>query len=376
MSRVHIFDGYKGAFVNFRAQLIADLIRGGHSVTVSAPDIDPEMALALSANGVCSRSIRLDRVGINPLRDLLGFLSIVRAIRHSRAEVVLAFSSKAIIYGTLASMLCGVRVRAAFVTGLGYTFVSSSGRGKVARFFQHSMYRIALRKATVVFFQNEDDVSAFKELGLVSEVTCIRLTNGSGVDLGQFQARPVTDPTVFLMVGRLLKGKGVLEYCRAAEMLAREAPQARFLLAGWADVDNPDSVDIEQFTRAMSDAGIHFLGRLGDVRPALAGCGVFVLPSYREGTPRSTLEALATGRAVVTTDAPGCRETVEDAWNGFIVPVADATALAAAMRKYIEHPALALEHGRRSRELAEAKFDVHAVNAGILQAIGLSHGAA
>src|SRR5690606_25611510 len=193
-SRIHRGDGYKGAFVNFRAQLIDDLVRDGHIVTVSAPDIDPEMASALAERGAHASRIALDRVGVNPLRDFVGFMSIIRAIRSSRADVVMAYSSKAIIYGMLASFACRVKVRAAFVTGLGYTFVNRTGRGKLARFFQHFLYRIALRIATIVFFQNEDDVSTFRSLRLLGPDAVVHLTNGSGVDLVRFSSMPVVSP--------------------------------------------------------------------------------------------------------------------------------------------------------------------------------------
>lgn len=372
MSRVHIFDGYKGAFVNFRAQLIEDLIARGHEVTVSAPDIDASMTSLLHGKGVRSRSIRLDRVGINPGRDFLGFLSIIRAIRASKADVVMAFSSKAIIYSTIAAFLLGVSTRAAFVTGLGYTFVNTSGRGQMARFFQHRLYRVALRLATIVFFQNRDDVAAFEDLGLLGSSKRVEITNGSGVDIKHFQARPLQARNVFLMVGRLLRGKGVVEYCRAARLVRRDVPHAKFLFAGWADADNPDALDPAEVGALMRECGVDYLGKLADVRPALEECCVFVLPSYREGTPRSALEALAMGRAIITSDAPGCRETVAEGWNGFLVPVRDAEALAAAMRRYTDDPDLAALHGRRSREYAERKFDVHAVNAAILGAIGLA----
>jgi glycosyltransferase involved in cell wall biosynthesis len=173
----------------------------------------------------------------------------------------------------------------------------------------------------------------------------------------------------FLMIARFLKDKGIREYGEAAARLKRERPELRMMLVGWAD-ESPDCIAPREL-QAMTAAGIDYLGQMDDVRPALAECSVYVLPSYREGTPRSVLEAMATGRAIVTTDAPGCRETVVDGANGWLVPPRDPEALYRAMRRFADDPALCAPMGAESRRLAELKYDVHRVNEAILDHAGL-----
>jgi len=195
--------------------------------------------------------------------------------------------------------------------------------------------------------------------------------NGSGVNLTLFSQKPVPPDTSFLLIGRLIKSKGVLEYVEAARIVKTRHPNAKFYLAGWVD-GNPDSIlnsDLEKWVR---DDWVHYLGDLRDVRSALEKCSVYVLPSYREGTPRSVLEAMGVGRAIITTDAPGCRETVEDGVNGFLVPGKSVASLASAMEKFLDNPLLSKEMGIKSRKIAEEKYNVHDVNNEILEGIKTS----
>lgn len=210
----------------------------------------------------------------------------------------------------------------------------------------------------------------FQELGILQPHTPVSVVNGSGVDLASFAVKPLPDGAAqgavrFLFIGRLLGDKGAREYAEAARLLKRNHPQVRCALVGWID-SNPNAITQEELDAWLVDGSIEFLGRLADVRPAIAACSVYVLPSYREGTPRTVLEAMAMGRAIITTDAPGCRETVVPGDNGFLVPVQDVNALAQAMRRFVEDPALQLSMGARSRKMAEDKYDVHKVNAMML----------
>ncbi|MFD2405045.1 glycosyltransferase [Azorhizophilus paspali] len=173
-----------------------------------------------------------------------------------------------------------------------------------------------------------------------------------------------------MLIARLLGDKGVREYAAAARQVKNRCPAALFSLVGWID-DNPDAIGQAELDGWLADGTLHYLGRLDDVRPAIAACSVYVLPSYREGTPRTVLEAMAMGRAVITTDAPGCRETVVDGDNGFRVPVKAVDELVWAMQRFVEEPALAVRMGARSRQLAEEKYDVQRINARLLQEMGL-----
>jgi glycosyltransferase involved in cell wall biosynthesis len=231
------------------------------------------------------------------------------------------------------------------------------------------MYRRALCHAEIVLFQNKDDLRDFRRYRALRADSRAALVNGSGVDLAHFAARPPPSRLSFLMIARFLKDKGIREYGEAAARLKREHPDISFRLAGWLD-RSPDSISSAELDAIVS-GGVEYLGKLDDVRDAIAQCSVYVLPSYREGTPRSVLEAMAMGRAVVTTDTPGCRETVVEGENGFLVPPRDAIGLEIAMRRFIAAPHLVARMGAASRRIAEEKFDVAKVNGAILGFSGL-----
>lgn len=196
------------------------------------------------------------------------------------------------------------------------------------------------------------------------------VVNGSGVDVDEYTTMPLPKQPRFLLIGRLLGDKGVREYALAAAKVKAHYPNAHFLLVGWID-DNPDAISQKELDSWIESGTLEFLGKLGDVRPAIADCRVYVLPSYREGTPRTVLEAMAMGRAIITTDAPGCRETVVEGENGYLVPVRDSEALANAMLHCIENPDDVSAMGTVSRQIAVNKYDVHKVNQVMLKEMGI-----
>jgi glycosyltransferase involved in cell wall biosynthesis len=297
-----------------------------------------------------------------------------RLMRQIAPSMVLGYTVKPVIYGILAARLAGVPQRFALITGLGYAFQERGSQRSLQTLVQ-GLYGLALAQAERVFFQNPDDLALFQARGILRPHTKVTIVNGSGVDLASFTATPFPKNIAhgairFLFIGRFLGDKGVREYVQAARVLQRTHPQARCALVGWID-SNPDAIEQAELDGWVADGCIDFLGRLADVRPAIEACSVFVLPSYREGTPRAVLEAMAMGRAIITTDAPGCRETVVNGDNGFLVPVQDAEALAKAMIRFIDEPALQAHMGARSRQIAEEKYDVQKVNAVILAGMGV-----
>lgn len=370
MSRVLVLDAYARAFINFRRQFVEALVAAGHEVLAAAPDFDAELRSEVALLGASPLDIDLERTGMSPLRDLRSLRDMTRVMRRVAPDVLVSYTPKGVAYGSLAGILAGVPRRCAMITGLGYGFVGSSWRSRVVAAVQRLLYRLVLPSCDVVLFQNPDDLALFRELGVLGNART-GIVNGSGVDLARFEVAPLPATPTFLMVGRLLVGKGVREYLVAAARVRDRHPDARFLLVGWLDETNRDSIGSLELERLLADGHVEYMGQLKDVRPALARSSVFVLPSHREGTPRSVLEAMAMGRAVVTTDAPGCRETVEAGRNGFLVPVASPDALAKAMARYVEDPGLAARHGREGRILAEAKYDVHKVNDSIMRQLGL-----
>lgn len=370
--RVMLVASYPESILTFRGALIEALQAAGCDVVVLAPGTDAVLGLdsALRNRGVMLHTIPLERTGTSPWGDLRLLFALAREMRKHRPTVLIPYTIKPVIYSTLAGWLVGVPRRYALITGLGYIF--TSGRdGWLLRLIV-ALYRAALSRANKVFFQNPDDERLLRELGVLPDHVSSTVVNGSGVDINQYCFHEIeTARPVFLLIGRLLGDKGVREYAEAARRLRHHVPNARFLLAGWIDT-NPDAICQEELNAWISEGTIEFLGRLGDVRPAIAAASVYVLPSYREGTPRTVLEAMAMGRPVITTDAPGCRETVIDGDNGFLVPVKSVDALVEAMMKFIHDPTLALRMGKRSREIAEEKYDVHKVNAVMLREMGIT----
>ncbi|MCM8539577.1 MAG: glycosyltransferase family 4 protein, partial [Lentisphaeraceae bacterium] len=255
------------------------------------------------------------------------------------------------------------------ITGLGYIFTGETLRHKVLRFIISFVYCRALKINKRVFFQNPDDLNKLLELNLVQKSQAV-IINGSGIDISNFKETQLPGEVRFLLIARLLRDKGVYEYIDAIKIVKEKYPDIQFDLVGWLD-ENPACIKSKDLERWQKTNLVNFLGKLDDVRPALEKCSVYVLPSYREGTPRTVLEAMAMGRPIITTDAPGCRETVKDQENGFLVPVKNSKVLAEKMIYFIEHPQEQIEMGKKSRCMAVQKYDVHKVNRSILEAMEL-----
>lgn len=373
--RILVIAGLNRSLINFRGPLIKALCDVGLEVHAAAPELTANTVVAgkLQKWGVTCHDVALQRAGVNPVTDLQGLVGLYRLMREVRVDAVLGYTIKPVIYGTLAAWLARVPRRFALVTGLGYAFTGeATGKRKLIQQMARRLYALALGRAERVFFQNPDDEALFRELNLVPARVPSTVVNGSGIDLSQFEPAPLPkDQTVFLLIARLLGDKGIREYVAAAREIRKRHPEVVFRLVGAVD-DNPDSVSIEEVESWQQDGTLEYLGRLDDVRPAIEGCSVYVLPSYREGTPRTVLEAMAMGRAVITTDAPGCRETVVEGDNGFLVPVKSVDELVDAMQRFIDNPELVAQMGERSRQIAEHKYDVHKVNQMMLSAMGIN----
>ena len=368
---------FPDSILAFRGALIDAWLAAGQVVHVAAPGLSPESPVGaeLVRRGVRVHPVALQRTGRNPLADLRTGAQLLGLMLRVRPRYLLAYTVKPVVYGLPAGWLARVPHRFALITGLGYAFQPGAGGRAGVRGVVRRLYRAALACAEAVLFQNADDRALFEQTGILAAGARSVVVDGSGVDLDAFPERPVPPgPPRFLMIARLLGDKGVREYAEAARAVRARDPAATFALAGWLDDGNPDSIARAELDRWTAAGDIVFLGRLEDVREALAGCSVYVLPSYREGMPRTVLEAMATGRAIVTTDVPGCRETVVDGGNGFLVPARAPGPLAEAMARFVAAPELAGRMGRRSRAVAVARFDVHRINARMLRAMGIDGG--
>ena len=363
------------SLTGFRKPLIQELISQGLEVHVAAPELlsNTKVLTELSDMGAVCHDVSLSRTGMNPVSDLKSIFSLLFLIKKINPDYFLAYTIKPVIYGNLAARLAGVPHRFALITGLGYTFIGGKSlKRKLASKLAHILYKAALSKTDKVFFQNPDDESLFRQLTLLPVNVSSIVVNGSGVPVHEYINTPISsyEQPTFLLIARLLGDKGVREYAAAAQIVKRQYPQVEFGLVGRTDI-NPNSISQNELDTWVSNNVLVAYGQQSDVRPFIAACSVYVLPSYREGTPRTVLEAMSMGRAIITTDAPGCRETVIDGDNGFLIAVKDADALAEAMLKFIKQPELIGRMGKRSRELAEEKYDVHKVNHHMLSEMGI-----
>lgn len=376
-----IIASYLPSVLNFRGKLLEAIAQRNIEIHILTPDLDifPDEVKQLRQLGYILHEIPMQRTGTNPIADLKTLLAIYRISKKIKPEYMLAYTIKPVIYGGLATWLASVPHRYSLITGLGYAFQNVEENGGQRSFFQkivHALYEQSLKHSHKVFFQNPDDLKLFQDLKLIHDKVPTIVVNGSGVNISEFDVVPLPYDDLqqfkvsFLLIARLLIDKGIREYAEAAKQLKQKYPYVEFHLVGWID-ENPTAIRKAELDQWVADGRLKFWGKLADVRPAISACSVYVLPSYREGMPRTVLEAMAMGRAIITTDAPGCRETVVDGENGFLIEVKSVDSLVQAMEKMIIQPRLVSIMGQQSREIALNKYDVHQVNQHMMREMGL-----
>jgi glycosyltransferase involved in cell wall biosynthesis len=357
------------SLINFRGRLIEAMVVKGHQVHVSAPNISSEIEMKLRALGANVHHVALARTGTNPLADIRYAFALFRIMQAIRPDRVIGYTIKPNIWGSIAAWCLGIK-SASMITGLGLSFIPGVGlRRRILQALMQNIYAVATAANDRVVFQNPDDKRDFIAAGCLSNSNKAALVNGSGVDMAHYSRSELPDAPAFLMISRLLVSKGVREYSEAALAILRERSDCRFALAGFFD-EGPDGISKQELDHWIA-GGLEYLGPLDDVRPALREASVYVLPSYREGTPRSVLEAMAMGRPVITTDVPGCRETVVDGVNGFLVKDREIASLVAAMRTLAADAGVRTEMGNASYKYACEKFAVETVNQTLLSHLGL-----
>ena len=346
--------------------LRSDLIRFLQSLRhqVSVVSRLDAAAVDLRRMGVTFEEWAVSRTGLNPFRECSAILQLRRLLARLKPEVILCFTPKAILLGSLAARATpNIHVFSVF-TGLGFLFGDETAIKRALAPVIHFMFHQSLKKNHIVFFQNPDDLKMFVARRIVPLGRTCRI-HGSGVDTKRFvpgSSNKKSDEIVFLMIARLVVAKGVLEFIEAAKILKRDRCHTHFRLLGAFD-DHPTAIDRDTIQSAIDSGTIEYCGTTSDILPYLQDADVFVLPSYREGTPRSSLEALATAKPIITTDSPGCRETVIHNSNGYLVPVRDPVALADAMRRLVDDRDQIRTMGERSRKLAEELYEADKVNA-------------
>jgi len=324
----------------------------------------------LDSEGINFIRIKLNRKSLNPFDLLLSVLELIKLYKKINPDIVFSFTHKAILASSYASIFCSFNLKhIAMISGIGHIFYGAKNLEKVKKYFALLALKIALNINKLVFFQNQDDLDLFIKLKLV-KLHKTKLVNGSGVNLNVFSKKDLPAKPVFMTMARLLESKGLREFAMAAKTVKSRFPKARFLLYGYPD-PHDDAISEEEISQTWFDTyGVEYRGFAEEPAEAIASCSIFVLLSYREGTPRTVLESMSMGRPIITTDVPGCRETTIKSFNGFLVESHNADSAAKAMEMLCD-TRLRNTMGVNSRALVEQKFDVHKVNRIILTAMKL-----
>lgn len=354
-------------FYKSRYELIIKFLDMGYEVILVAPEEIP-MSNKFDGMNVRYYKVNIERTGLNPFNDYSTIKKIRRIISIEKPLITYAFGgAKAAIYSTIAASKENVSKNYCMINGLGSIFRGHSLKNKVIAIVMSTLFKYSLKKSNGILFQNNDDLQEFIDRNLVEKEKTL-IVNGSGVNLKKFEYSPVQTEGIFLFVGRLLKDKGIYEYIEAAKKVKEKYPESEFWVVGDYD-SNPTSVNDNEMNTWIDSGLIKYFGRQENVYSFYKKASVFILPSYHEGTPRACLEAMSVGRPIVTTDAPGCRETVIDRKTGFIVPVKNIDVLVEKMEYFIINNEEVSLMGENALEYAISKYDVNKVNDSIIEFI-------
>jgi Glycosyltransferase len=357
--------------LHFRKELVLDLVKEGYEVFCLAEGYEPSTKEIIVSWGAKPVEHNLKRSNLNPLADIVEVFKLRKALKEIAPDIVLTCFVKPVIFASLAAKLAGIRKRVGMIEGLGYAFTPSTEKkglkAKIIKFLQIQLYKIALPTLDKVLFLNPDDQ---RDLLIENniKVKSTEILGGIGVNLDYYRyfEPKIKSDVSFIFLGRLLREKGIFEFLEAAKVVKKEKPNTQFLVLGQIDKQNPTAMSEEKLQEYIDANIIEYLGYVKNVPDYIEKVDVFVLPSYREGVPKSTQEAMAMGKVILTTDVPGCRETVVDGVNGFLVPLFSAEKLAEKMLELINKPILVRSMGIESRRIAEEKFDVRKVNKRII----------
>lgn len=363
-------------FYGFRAELIKNLNLKNITVYAFTTDNDALELEKISELGAIPIFYQLNRGGLNPLADMLATFKLAQQIKQLKPDLVFSYFAKPVIFGTLAAKIAKVPKIIGMLEGLGYTFTDQpnglSSKTKLIKAIQVFLYKLALPKLDQLILLNHDDKTDLL-INNDIEVKETYILGGIGLDLNQYKYSPVTKdlPIQFLFIGRLLKEKGIHDFIAAAQIVKEKFPQTTFTVLGGIDEANLGALTQGELTQYIDQNVIDYPGHVENIAERIKQSHVFVLPSYREGVPRSTQEAMAIGRPVITTDVPGCRDTVIDGVNGFLVPKWNPQALVEKMIYFIEHPEQVRMMGDQSHKIATEKFDAEKVNQRLLEILGI-----
>ncbi|MEI2436129.1 glycosyltransferase family 4 protein [Priestia megaterium] len=351
-----------------RKELIKDLKKQGHEIVYIGKESNHPINPDFEELEVEFLSIPVGRNNVNPFNEIKSLFAAKKVMQANNIDTLLAYGIKTFPTMVIGAKLAGVKKIICIVNGSGRLFQLSGVKGKIIKIFSYPMLWLAFLLASDIFFQNKDDLKMLRKKKLLPKNN-YNTINGSGVNLDTYAFQEIGQKPTFLMLSRLTGSKGVNEYIEAAIQVKRLYPQALFYLIGPMD-DQERSINKERLHKAVSEGAVKLKGKVENVASYIQLCKVFVLPSYYpEGIPRSILEAMALGRPILTTNSPGCRETVEHGENGFLVAPRSIEDLVEKMIWFIENDTKIPEMGKRSREICEERFDVNKVNRVIIDRI-------
>lgn len=354
----------------FRMEMMIAFLNKGAEVTAVGNEPECTWGPKFNSLGIKYRSIPVSRNGLNIFGDIKTFNALRKIIRIEHPDKIFTYQAKTIVYGILASHMENPSIlNYPLVAGLGSIFRGTTRKSKILSIILSAQYKLAFRFSSKVIFQNHDDKNELLRRKLLKESQA-EIINGSGVNIEKFTVHPFPQTKAILYIGRLIRDKGILEYLELAKRIKHRHKDVRCLLVGPYDT-NPSAITSKDLQPLIDSNIIEYFGEQSDVRPYINNCTVYILPSYHEGTPKSVLEAMASGRPVITTDAPGCRSTVIHGQNGFLAPVKDVDQLEQYVLKILRDPNLAIELGNAGRQIAVEKYDVNKVNASIVTILDL-----
>lgn len=375
--RIIIIGTVASSFLGFRADFIKALLAKSYTIYAFTSEYTKRELRLIESLGAIPITYELNRGGMNPLADAKATYALSKKIKKISPDLVFSYFSKPVIFGTLAAKIAKVPRVIGMLEGLGYAFTEQpeglSKKAKLIKSIQVLLYKIALPQLDKIIFLNPDDPKDLLESYHI-KVKQVHILGGIGLDLDEYNYQPietVVSPFNFLFIGRMLKEKGIHDFIAAAKIVKQNYPNVQFNVLGAIDSSNLGALQQSELDRLISLNIINYPGQVDNVQKWIAASHVFVLPSYREGVPRSTQEAMAIGRAIITTDVPGCRETVVDGVNGFLVEKWSPQTLAEKMIYFIEHPEDIKKMGYESYKIAQDKFDAHKVNKRLINMLGL-----
>ena len=367
--RVAVISSHTPSLFWFRMDMMRDFIKQGYEVVAIGPDEENQWSEKFKDNNIEYKSIFVERNGVNPFKDIKTYKSIKSILKQIKPDKIFVYQAKTIIYGSIASKALGIKEVYPLIAGLGSVFRGEGLKNSVIKKIMIIEYKVACKNSKYVFFQNHDDINEFLKNKIIPKEK-VKIINGSGVSLDKFKEAPLPNKPAFLYIGRLIKDKGLMEYLSACKIIKKKYPEVRCLLVGPFD-SNPSAIKKEELKEYIDDNIVEYFGEQSDVRPFIEQCSTYVLPSYHEGTPKTVLESMAMGRAIITTDAPGCRETVNNEENGFLVPVKNVEKIVDKMELLINDRKLNEKMGKESLKIATVKYDVKLVNKSIMETMNL-----